>query len=128
MHLESKDQNLNPMSYKKFFSDIAEECEVHPDLVKELIRDFYSQIRSEMGRLEHSRINLPNLGTFITRKKRLDKSIKRHKDMLGNLEKMQFTDYERHIPLKTKLNLMEKASDRIAREITNKKQWKNENK
>ena len=78
-----------------------------------------------MENLDATRIRLPNLGTFITRKGRLDRAIKRHKDMLGNLEKRTFKGYNEHLPIKEKLQLMEKAAERINKEVQTKKTWKN---
>ena len=128
MNIETKDIQLNPKSYKEFFEEIAKECEVHPDLVDELVRFFYNEFRKNIETLEHTRIRLPNLGTFITRKGRLDRTIKRHKDMLGNLEKRTFKGYNKHLPIKEKLDLMEEASERINSEIKLKNQWKDEHK
>tara|TARA_R110001592_G_scaffold126655_4_gene338056 strand:+ start:4575 stop:4961 length:387 start_codon:yes stop_codon:yes gene_type:complete len=128
MNIETKDMQLNPKNYRKFFKEIAEECEVHPDLVDEFVRFFYNEIRKNIESLDHTRIRIPNLGTFITRKGRLDRAIKRHKDMLGNLEKRTYSGYGKHVPIKEKLELMEKASLRISKEIETKKQWKDEHK
>ena len=48
--------------------------------------------------------------------------------MLGNLEKRTYSGYGKHVPIKEKLELMEKASLRISKEIETKKQWKDEHK
>jgi len=128
MRLEDKNTHLNPKSYKDFFKGVAEDCEVHVDLVSELIRFFYGEIRVSLENLEYTRMQLPNLGTFILRKGRLDRAIKRHKDMLGNIEKTTYVGYGNHLPVKDKLDKMENALERIQKELTNKKTWKNENK
>ena len=128
MNIETKDIQLNPKSYRTFFEEVAEECEVHPNLVDELVRFFYGEIRKNMENLESTRIRVPNLGTFITRKGRLERAIKRHKDMLGNLEKRTFKGYNEHLPLKEKLQLMEHAAKRINEEVELKTKWKNEHK
>ena len=128
MNIETKDMQLTPKSYKNFFTEVAKECEVHPDLVDELVRFFYNEVRKNMESLDNTRIRLPNLGTFITRKGRLDRAIKRHKDMLGNLEKTTFKGYNEHLPIKEKLQLMEKAAERINKEVQSKNNWKNEHK
>lgn len=128
MNIETKDMQLNPKNYRKFFKEVADECEVHPDLVDELVRFFYNDIRKHMENLDATRIRLPNLGTFITRKGRLERAIKRHKDMLGNLEKRTFKGYNEHLPIKEKLQLMENAAERINKEVELKTKWKNEHK
>ena len=48
--------------------------------------------------------------------------------MLGNMEKTTYTGYGKHLPVKEKLIKMEKALVRIEEELTNKKNWKDENK
>ena len=128
MRLEDKNDHLNPKSYKDFFKEIAKECGVHENLVGELVRFFYAEVRKNLEDLEHTRILLPNFGTFTLRKGRLDRAIKRHKDMLGNIEKTTYIGYGNHLPVKDKLNKMEKAKIRIDKEITNKKKWKDETK
>lgn len=118
---------LYPENYKSYFKKVAAECEVHPDLVEELVRFFYGNIRKNLENLDHSRVLLPNLGTFILRKNRVEKSIKRHKDMLGNMEKTTYSGYGKHLPVKEKLIKLEKADKRLSEEIEKKKNWKNEN-
>ena len=126
MRLENKNDHLNPKSYKDFFSKIAKDCEVHEDLVDELIRFFYNEIRKSLEELEHTRIMLPNLGTFILRKSRLDRAIKRHKDMLGNIKKTTYIGYGNHLPVKDKLKKIVKAKIKAEKEKNNKKKWKDE--
>ena len=48
--------------------------------------------------------------------------------MLGNLEKRTFKGYNEHLPIKEKLQLMEKAAERIKKEVETKKTWKDEHK
>ena len=128
MNIETKDMQLNPKSYREFYKIVAEECEVHPNLVDNFVRFFYGEVRKHMEDLDHTRIRLPNLGVFITRKGRLDRAIRRHKDMLGNLEKRTFKGYDKHLPIKEKLQLMEDAAKRINKEVELKTKWKDEHK
>ena len=58
---------------------------------------------------------------------KLEKSIKRHKDMLGNMEKTTYSGYGKHLPVKEKLEKLEKANARVDEELLIKKNWKNEN-
>lgn len=120
--------SIKPGTYRGFFKEVSEECEVHESLVAEFVRFFYGEIRKNLENLENTRILLPNLGTFTIRKNRLTKSIKRHKDMLGNMEKTTYSGYGKHLPVKEKLNRMEDAQKRLETELQTKKDWKNENK
>ena len=66
---------LNPKNYKKFYDDIAEEAEVHRDLVKDFVYFFYDKVRKNLSDLTHPKVNLPNLGTFSIRVGKLKKNI-----------------------------------------------------
>lgn len=119
---------MNPKNYKSFYDEIAEEAKVHKDLVSDFIFFFYDRVRKNLSDLKHPKINLPNLGTFSIRVGKLKNSIKRNKDILGNLEKMTFEGYDKSIPVKEKLKAMEDLLEMIEKNIENKKKFKNENK
>tara|TARA_R110000803_G_C11944413_1_gene316960 strand:+ start:639 stop:998 length:360 start_codon:yes stop_codon:yes gene_type:complete len=119
---------LNPKNYKTFYDDIAKEAEVHKDLVAEFVSFFYSKVRFNLSTLSSSKINLPGLGTFKIRNGKLKNAIKRNKDILGNLEKMTYKGYEKHLPVKNKLKEMESALYKLDQNIKDKKKFKNENK
>ena len=119
---------MNPKSYKDFYEEVAKEAEVHKDLASEFINFFYGKVRSNLSSLSNPKINIPGLGTFKIRTNKLKKAIKRNKDILGNLEKMTYTGYEKHVPVKNKLKEMESILDKIKDSVKEKKQFKDENK
>ena len=47
--------------------------------------------------------------------------------MLGNMEKTTYSGYGKHLPVKEKLEKLEKANARVDEELLTKKNWKNEN-
>ena len=53
-------------------------------------------------------------------------TFKRNKDILGNLEKMTFKGYEKHVPVKEKLHQMEACMDSLNAMIEEKIRWKEE--
>ena len=79
---------LKPKNYKNFYEDIAEEAGVHKDLVKDFVYFFYDKVRKNLSDLTHTRIHLPNLGTFTIRVGKLKKNITKNKDIFVNLQKM----------------------------------------
>jgi len=118
---------LKPKSYKDFYPEIAEECNAHVDLVNDLVAFYYGRVRNALSELKGNKILLPNLGTFSLRKKRLEKSIKRNKDILGNIQKNTYKGYGKHLPIKEKIEAMEKALNNLNEELNNKKIFKDEN-
>ena len=119
---------MNPKSYKTFYEDISVKAEVHKDLVTEFVSFFYGKVRHNLSTLSNPKINLPGLGTFKIRTGKLKKSIKRNKDILGNLEKMTYKGYEKHIPVKNKLKEMTDLLDKVEKNIKDKRNFRNENK
>ena len=117
---------MNPKNYREFYKEIAEECNAHPDLVGDLVTYYYSKIRLALSELQHPKIYLPNLGTFSIRKNRLEKTIKRNKDILGNLEKRTYKGYDKYVPVKKKIELMDKLLNKLEEQIKTKKQFKDE--
>ncbi len=113
---------------KDFYEDIANEVQVHKDVVNDLITFFYAKFRRNLSELKAPKMNLPGLGTFSIRKTKLEKAIKRNKDILGNLEKMTYKGYEKYIPVKNKIKEMENALTMLNENIKNKKRFKDENK
>ena len=116
-----------PKKYKDIYPEIATECNAHVDLVANLVSFYYNEVRKSLSNLEATKIFLPNLGTFSLRKKRLEKSIKRNKDILGNIQKNTYKGYDKHVPVKEKIELLEKALVKLDIEINNKKEFKDEN-
>lgn len=119
---------LNPKDYKIFIKDIAKEVGVHPDLVEDFVYFYYGKVRKCLSDLNHPNIYIENLGTFSIRKTKLRKSINRQKDILGNLDKRNYKGYEKHIAVKEKLDILNKANDLINSMEKKKSKWKDENK
>jgi|TARA_R110002020_G_scaffold29814_8_gene94196 nucleoid DNA-binding protein len=119
---------LKPKNHKHFFKDVADECGVHKDVVDDLVTFYYAKIRKSLSNLEYTNLSVSNLGTFSIRKTKLEKAIKKNKDILGNLQKMKYKDYDKYIPVKAKLESMEKLLINLNKSIKAKKKFKNENK
>ena len=119
---------MKPKSHKFFFNDVAKEIGIHKDVVDDLVTFYYAKIRKNLSELKDTHINVAGLGTFILRKKRLEKSIKRNKDIIGNLEKMTYKGYDKYVPVKNKLKKMDNALDMLNKKIQQKKDFKNETK
>tara|TARA_B110000196_G_C21150518_1_gene669311 strand:- start:2324 stop:2656 length:333 start_codon:yes stop_codon:yes gene_type:complete len=107
---------------------VAKEADVHSDLVKDFVSFYYGKVRKDLSNLEDSKIYLQGLGTFCLRKTKLEKAIKRNRDILGNINKREYKGYEKHIAVKDKLKQMEKALKVIQKEQIERKEWKEKNK
>ena len=117
---------MKPKSHKSFFKDVAQEIEVHKDVVDDLVTFYYNKVRKSLSELIDTNVNIAGLGTFSLRKKKLEKAIKRQKDILGNLEKMTYKGYDKYVPVKNKLKQMENALEMLDKKINDKNKFKNE--
>jgi len=108
---------LRPKNHKSFFDSVAKEIGVHKDVVDNLVTFYYSKVRKSLSNLEDTHINISSLGTFTVRKSRLEKAIKRNKDILGNLHKMKYKDYDKYVPVKDKLESMETLLTKLTKPI-----------
>ena len=118
---------MNPKKHNTFKKDIAKEVGVHPDIVDAFITFYYGKVRKNLSDLNCCNLHLDGLGTFSLRKKRLKDKIKRYKSILGNLTKMTFGGYDKHVAVKEKLNNLEDALKLIEENEQRKKDWLKEN-
>jgi len=117
---------LNPKDHRVYIKDIAEQVGVHQTLANQFITFYYARIRKCLVELKYPRIFVEGLGTFCIRKKKLEKMIKRNRDILGNLDKRQYKGYEKHIAVKEKLVNMETALELMNGLQKDKIKWKKE--
>ena len=115
---------MNPKKYKEFKEGIAEELKIHPDVVDDFISFYYAQVRMHLSSLSATHVWVQGLGTFSMKKAKLEKSIKKKKSLLGNLNKMAYNGIERSMAIKEQLELQEKALDMLNEAIEKKKQFK----
>jgi nucleoid DNA-binding protein len=115
---------MNPKNYKEFKEGIAEEVGVHQNVVDDFISFYYSRLRKNLSDLTSPRIFVDGLGTFVVRKQKLDKNIKRNKDILGNIGKQTYKGYEKSVAVKEKLDQMERLQTEYNEMLENKKNFK----
>lgn len=115
---------MNPKDHRIYIKDIAEKVGVHQTLADQFITFYYARIRKCLAELKYPRIYVEGLGTFCIRKKKLEKTIKRNRDILGNLDKRQYKGYEKHIAVKEKLLNMETVLELMNNLQKEKHKWK----
>jgi len=119
---------MNPKNYKQFKEGIAEEVGVHQNVVEDFITFYYGRLRKNLSELTYPRVFVDGLGTFVLRKQKLEKTIKRNKDILGNLGKQTYAGYEKTIGVKEKLDKLEQAQKMYDEMLEAKKEFKKQKK
>jgi nucleoid DNA-binding protein len=97
---------MNPKKHDKFKGDIASQVGVHQNVVDDFIKFYYDQVRKNLSSLTYPRIYVEGLGTFAIRKKKLEKSISKNKDILGNIHKRTYRGYEKSVGVTQQLEDM----------------------
>ena len=115
---------MNPKKHKEFKKGIAEEVGVHPSVVDDFIAFYYAKSRKKLSELDYPRIQVDGLGTFVLRKSKLDKSIKKNKSMLGNIAKRTYNGFAKSEDIQRNINNMETAMKQIEESILAKKEFK----
>ena len=115
---------MNPKKYKEFKKNIAEEVGVHQSVVDDFIAFYYSKLRKHLSNLEFPRIQVDGLGTFVLRKSKLDKAIKKNKSMLGNIAKRTYNGYAKSESITENIKQMTTALEQLEKDILNKKKFK----
>lgn len=119
---------MNPKSHKKFKEGIAEEVGVHPNVVDDFIDFYYTEVRKNLTDMTYPRLHLDGLGTFELRRKKLEMTIKKCKDILGNIGKQTYKGYEKSVAVKERLVLLERIKVINDEMIKEKQDFKNSKK
>lgn len=115
---------MNPKKAKDYVKDVAEELDINENLVDLFVNFYYEKLRQALSDLVYPKVYVNNLGTFNIRKLKLENSIKKQKDILGNLKKMTYNGYEKSVNVAKKIELYEKALEDLNKLLEEKANFK----
>jgi len=115
---------MRPKSHKEFREKIAEDVEVHPQVVEDFITFYYAKVRRKLSELSFPRIYVEGLGTFELRCSKIDKAIKKNKSLLGNIAKRTYNGYAKSEDIKLNIEQMEAALEQMNKDILDKEKFK----
>ena len=115
---------MTPKSYKEFKKNIADEVNVHPQVVDDFITFYYAKVRKKLSQLDFPRIYIDGLGTFELRKNKVEMAIKKNKSMLGNIAKRTYNGYAKSENITSNILEMELALKQLEKDTLNKKEFK----
>lgn len=115
---------MNPKSHKNFKKGIADEIEVHENVVDDFIAFYYAKLRKNLSELSYPKIFVDGLGTFSVRKNRLEEQIKRKKSHLGNIVNNTYSGYEKKRIIEDRIDEMESVLETLTEQELEKKIFK----
>jgi nucleoid DNA-binding protein len=69
---------LNPIKRKILVAKTAEELQLPVSTVDEIISFYYKSLQKKLSSAEHHSIAVPNLGTFVVKRKTLEEKIRKN--------------------------------------------------
>lgn len=109
---------MNPRKPRSLIKKVAKDCDASEQLVSDLTHFFWIRVRKDLSSLDHVRVHVQNLGTFMVRTKQLEKSIEKTSKVLTYLNKESYSEYDQFDKLSTKVFKMEKLVETL------KEEWK----
>ena len=116
---------MTPKSYKEFKKNIADEVNVHPQVVDDFITFYYAKVRKKLSQLDFPRIYIDGLGTFELRKNKVEAAIKKNKSMLGNIAKRTYNGYAKSESIIENINKITTALNQLEEDLLKKNNFKN---
>jgi nucleoid DNA-binding protein len=77
---------LNPAKRKELSLLTAKKLDRNFQEVDDIVAFFYRYVQKRLSSVESIAVNVPNLGTFVLKKRRVQKKIERHKNFIDSLD------------------------------------------
>jgi nucleoid DNA-binding protein len=123
---------LNPIKKKVLIERTAEQLNLAPGLVSDVVGFFFKYVQNKLSNVEHVRVLVPNLGTFEVQKKRMVSKLEKSKNYLAkteNEESPSMSVFYNRTQFKKDVEKYEKLLEKIKEEELEKiKQKQNKNK
>lgn len=77
---------MNPTKRKELSLLTAKKLDRNFQEVDDIVAFFYRYVQKRLSSVESIAVNVPNLGTFVLKKRRVQKKIERHKNFIDSLD------------------------------------------
>lgn len=77
---------MNPAKRKELSLLTAKKLDRNFQEVDDIVAFFYRYVQKRLSSVESIAVNVPNLGTFVLKKRRVQKKIERHKNFIDSLD------------------------------------------
>ena len=77
---------MNPLKRKYIVDKTANELSLPTDVVDEVISFFYAHVQKKLTKPEFHSVNVPNLGTFVVKRKNVLAKIEKNNNIINKLQ------------------------------------------
>jgi hypothetical protein len=115
-----------PKKATNLIKPVAEELDISEEMLDDMVLFYYSNLRKTLSGLTALKIDVPGLGHFLIRQKRVESSIKKINKTLESTDESSFTSYHYKKLQEEKLKLLLSIKDKIDEFLTERKQFRDE--
>lgn len=115
-----------PKKATNLIKPVAEELDISEEMLDDMVLFYYSNLRKTLSGLTALKIDVPGLGHFLIRQKRVESSIKKINKTLESTDESSFTSYHYKKLQEEKLKLLLAIKDKIDEFLTERKQFRDE--
>lgn len=113
---------MNPIKSKNLISSVADETNLSTDVVNEIIKTYWKDVRTSLSELKYPYVHIANFGTFKIKYWLIDKEKEKFTNILAKMTSGEISVRKQYIITATtdKLNLLENLQKEYVSEIQRK--------
>ena len=113
---------MNPIKSKDLIASVANETNLSTDVVNEIIKTYWKDVRTSLSELKYPYVHIANFGTFKIKYWLIDKEIQKFTNILAKMKSSDISVRKQYIinTAEDKLRLLENLQKEYVSEIQRK--------
>jgi nucleoid DNA-binding protein len=114
---------LNPLKRKEISKITANSLELDHLMVDDVVAFFYRTVQKKLSSMEHHSVNVPNMGTFVLKKQRVQNKLDKYNAFLNKIDASEsMTMYETTVEVKSDIEKYNNILSVMNGEVQRKKE------
>ncbi len=114
---------MNPTKRKEISKKTAESLGLEHLVVDDVVSFFYRTVQKKLSSLNHCFVNVPNMGTFVLKKQRVEKKLEKYEAFLNKIDAGEsMSMYETSLEVKSDIDKYKSVLDLMRSEEERKKE------
>lgn len=114
---------MNPAKRKEISKITADSLGLDHLMVDDVVAFFYRTVQKKLSSMEHCSVNVPNMGTFVLKRQRVEKKLEKYTAFLNRIDASEsIRMYETSVDVKADIEKYEKILSVMDQEAARKKQ------
>jgi nucleoid DNA-binding protein len=115
-----------PTKATNLIKPVADELDISEEMLDDMVTFYYSNLRKTLSGLTALKIDIPGLGHFLIRQKRVESGIAKINKTLESTDEGSFNSYHYKKLQEEKLKLLLSIKDKIDEFLIERKQFRDE--